>query len=68
LTGLAIGWYCDEILRGNPQLGKDASIIADFVLLVVAFVWGLTFIMVKQSIAEVGVYPFLFLRFTLSFL
>lgn len=45
---------------------KDPSIIADFVLLLVAFVWGFTFIMVKQAIAEVGVYPFLFLRFTLS--
>lgn len=47
---------------------KDAPIIADFVLLVVAFFWGFTFIMVKEAIAEVGVYPFLFFRFTLSFL
>jgi len=49
-------------------LRKDASIIADCVLMLVAFVWGFTFIMVKQAIVEVGVYPFLFLRFTLSFL
>ncbi|MFB0507079.1 MAG: DMT family transporter [Thermodesulfobacteriota bacterium] len=49
-------------------LTKDASIIADFVLLLVAFFWGFTFIMVKEAIAEVGVYPFLFFRFTLSFL
>jgi len=49
-------------------LKKDSSIIVDFILLLVAFVWGLTFIMVKQAIAEVGVYPFLFLRFSLSFL
>ena len=49
-------------------LRKDASIIADFVLLAVAFVWGITFIIVKQAIAEVGVYPFLFVRFTLAFL
>ena len=49
-------------------LRKDASIFADFVLLLVAFFWGFTFIMVKEAIAEVGVYPFLFLRFTLSFL
>jgi len=48
-------------------LRKDASILADFVLLLVALVWGFTFIMVKEAIAEVGVYPFLFLRFTLSF-
>jgi len=68
LTGLAIGWYCVQIVEGKMPLRKDASIIGDFVLLVVAFVWGLTFIMVKQAIAEVGVYPFLFLRFTLSFL
>jgi hypothetical protein len=52
------------------QMGsrRDASIVADFVLLLVAFVWGFTFIMVKEAIAEVGVYPFLFLRFTLSFI
>jgi drug/metabolite transporter (DMT)-like permease len=49
-------------------LRKDASIIADLVLLAVAFVWGITFIIVKQAIAEVGVYPFLFVRFTLAFL
>jgi drug/metabolite transporter (DMT)-like permease len=49
-------------------LRKNVSLIADFVLLLVAFVWGFTFIMVKQAIAEVGVYPFIFLRFTLSFL
>ncbi len=36
-------------------------------LLVVAFFWGFTFIVVKEAIAEVGVYPFLFFRFTLSF-
>jgi len=47
---------------------KDGSIVADSVLLLVAFVWGFTFIMVKQAIAEVGVYVFLFLRFSLSFL
>jgi len=49
-------------------LRKDATLVTDFVLLLVAFVWGMTFIMVKQAIVEVGVYPFLFLRFTLSFI
>jgi drug/metabolite transporter (DMT)-like permease len=49
-------------------LTKKAPIIADFVLLAVAFVWGITFIIVKQAIAEVGVYPFLFVRFALAFL
>ncbi len=49
-------------------LKRNGSLIADFVLLVVAFFWGFTFIMVKEAIAEVGVYPFLFFRFTLSFL
>jgi len=49
-------------------LRKNGSIVADSVLLAVAFVWGFTFIMVKQAIAEVGVYPFLFVRFSLSFL
>jgi drug/metabolite transporter (DMT)-like permease len=50
------------------RLRKNGSIIADSVLLLVAFFWGFTFIMVKEAIAEVGVYPFLFFRFTLSFL
>ena len=47
---------------------KDASIIADLALVLVAFVWGASFVMVKEAIAQVGVYPFLSLRFTLSFL
>ena len=68
MTGLAIGWYCVQVLEEKIVLRRDASIITDFVLILVAFVWGFTFIMVKQAIAEVGVYPFLFLRFTLSFL
>ena len=59
--------FCPRHWRKYMGLKKDASITADFVLLLVAFVWGFTFIMVKQAIAEVGVYPFLFLRFTLSF-
>jgi len=55
--------------RGKEMgLRKDATLVTDFVLLLVAFVWGMTFIMVKQAIVEVGVYPFLFLRFTLSFI
>jgi drug/metabolite transporter (DMT)-like permease len=68
LTGLLPGWYCVQTLRGKTPLRTGAPLFADFVLLVVAFVWGTTFIVVKQAIAEVGVYPFLFLRFTLSFL
>jgi len=52
LTGLLPGWYCVQTLRGKTPLRTGAPLFADFVLLVVAFVWGTTFIVVKQAIAE----------------
>ena len=39
---------------------------ADALLLLVAFIWGSTFVLVKQSVAQFPVYAFLTLRFTLA--
>lgn len=39
----------------------------DTALLVVAFVWGLTFVMVKESLYYISPFKFLFFRFSLSF-
>ncbi len=42
--------------------------MADLLLLSVAVVWGSTFVVVKESIASVPVFSFLFLRFGIAFL
>lgn len=42
--------------------------LSDAGLLAVAFVWGLTFVMVKESLLFVSPFRFLFYRFALSFL
>ncbi|WP_088228936.1 DMT family transporter [Desulfosporosinus sp. FKB] len=41
---------------------------ADFSLLLVAFVWGLTFVVVKWAIADLPPFPFLAIRFFLAFI
>ena len=41
---------------------------SDTALLLVAFVWGLTFVLVKESLSFISPFKFLFYRFTLSFL
>ena len=40
---------------------------ADFLLLVTAFFWGITFVIVKEAVEQVGVFFFLTQRFTLAF-
>ncbi|MGD2250467.1 MAG: DMT family transporter [Candidatus Methanofastidiosia archaeon] len=42
--------------------------LSDTALLVVAFVWGLTFVMVKESLYYISPFKFLFYRFSLSFI
>jgi drug/metabolite transporter (DMT)-like permease len=42
--------------------------LSDLGLLTVAFVWGLTFVMVKESLLFISPFKFLFYRFALSFL
>lgn len=41
---------------------------SDIGLLMVAFVWGLTFVLVKESLFYISPFKFLFYRFSLSFL
>jgi len=41
---------------------------ADFLLLLVAIFWGVTFKLVQNAIADIPVFIFLFLRFFLAFL
>ena len=42
--------------------------LSDAALLVVAFVWGLTFVVVKESLSFISPFKFLFFRFFLSFI
>lgn len=51
--------------RGNEM---NHRILADGILLIIAFVWGTTFVLVQQAIAVLPPYPFLFVRFTFAFL
>jgi drug/metabolite transporter (DMT)-like permease len=44
------------------------EILVHLILLGVAFIWGWTFVLVKESLAEIGTFAFLFYRFTLAFL
>lgn len=41
---------------------------ADFSLLMVAFVWGVTFVIVKWAIVDLPPFPFLAIRFALAFI
>ena len=43
------------------------QLLMDFLLLLVAFFWGTTFIIVKSAVSQVGVYEFLLARFILAF-
>lgn len=49
----------------NPRAHQ---LLIDLLLLLVAFFWGTTFIIVKSAVSQVGVYEFLLARFTLAFL
>ncbi len=42
------------------------GVIADLLLVLICLFWGMSFIMVKTAIAELDLYWFLFLRFTLA--
>jgi drug/metabolite transporter (DMT)-like permease len=48
----------------NP---RSHQLLMDVLLLLVAFFWGTTFIIVKSAVSQVGVYEFLLVRFTLAF-
>jgi len=47
-------------------LHKPTEFLADLSLLFVAIIWGSTFIIVKQSVENIPVFSFLFMRFALA--
>lgn len=47
---------------------KVMTLLARFILLCVALIWGWTFVLVKESLREIGTFTFLFYRFALAFL
>jgi len=48
------------------KMNKQHQALADFALLMVTFVWGVTFVVVKEALAEIGPYYFLAIRFVLA--
>jgi drug/metabolite transporter (DMT)-like permease len=47
-------------------MDKPTEFLADLSLLFVAIIWGSTFIIVKQSVENIPVFSFLFMRFALA--
>ncbi len=47
-------------------MSKSSELVADASLLFIALIWGSTFIIVKQAVAETPVFSFLFMRFSLA--
>lgn len=47
-------------------MAKPIEFLADLSLLFIAIIWGSTFIIVKQSVENIPVFSFLFMRFTLA--
>lgn len=50
------------LFRNNKQLQAEISMI------IVSFIWGVTFVVVKNALADIGPFWFLALRFILAFL
>ncbi|MBO8127995.1 MAG: DMT family transporter [Peptococcaceae bacterium] len=48
------------------QVSKAKQITADLALLFVAFVWGITFVVVKEALSAIGPYYFLAIRFFIA--
>lgn len=49
-------------ISSNLQMNRP-QIVADFSLLLVALIWGASFVMVKEAISQIGIFTFLTLRF-----
>ncbi len=54
--------------RSEKQLTKPNRYLLDLSLLMVAFIWGSTFSLIKVTLTEMPVFWFLFLRFSIAFL
>lgn len=50
----------------NSHLAKRGRLAADFALLLVTAIWGSTFVLVKDAVAQYPVLPFLALRFAVA--
>lgn len=56
---------------GNPVMMKQTSrkpLIADLSLAFIAFIWGATFTVVKNALADIQPFAFLFIRFSIAVL
>ena len=59
-------------MRGSPERAEDVGafpagrLAADAALVLVTFLWGFTFVAVKEAVARVPVFTFLTLRFTMA--
>jgi drug/metabolite transporter (DMT)-like permease len=53
-------------VRGTWRSASHRSLLADGALLVVALIWGATFVMVKDAVATYPVFSFLALRFSFA--
>ena len=51
----------------KQQINEFRKMGADFLLLIVTFFWGVTFVLVKDAVAKVGVFVFLSQRFIPAF-
>ena len=60
--------YCCDLIIGVIDLKLNRSQWADFSLLLVALVWGSTFVIVKLAIEDLPPLPFLAIRFALAFI
>lgn len=48
------------------KMNRNHQALADIALLLVTFVWGATFVVVKEALGEIGPYYFLAIRFILA--
>ncbi|MFQ5944804.1 MAG: MFS transporter [Anaerolineae bacterium] len=61
------GWSVRRpISRAAAQANQRRTLLADAALLGIALIWGATFVMVKEAVAQVGVFTFLSVRFALG--
>ncbi|MCL6447414.1 MAG: EamA family transporter [Armatimonadetes bacterium] len=49
-----------------PEVTRWQQFWADFALLAVTFIWGVTFVVVKDALGAIGPYYFLAIRFFLA--
>lgn len=61
--------FLSRAKKGGKQMPKATlwhQLLADFALLAVTFIWGVTFVVVKDALGAIGPYYFLAVRFFLA--